>query len=423
MRHIPLTMRQFHRLFLILIGVMCVGMVIPPLHRLSAAQVTATPLPVFPPTNTPRPTRTPTMVLTPTPTFTLTVAAQATSAPIPAGLCSDCSRVRVRATPGTAGNIVIIINSDARFNIIGRTEDSEWIQIMMADGVSGWIAARFARGPNGLPFEPSALSGLAVMGVAVEASPTPTSEFLASVPGWLTGISSRSREIYLRGQAMGNRRSVFSKVGDSITASANFLYPFGFGQYNLASYSGYSGAIGAFGTSFVRESIAAAGGWTANQLLAQNSPCGPETPLACELRTNKPAVALIMIGTNDSGSGSPDVFAGQLQQIVQITIDHGVIPVLSTIPPKSINDDQTARVKAFNAVIVQIARQNDIPLWDYYSNMVGLPNQGMSSDGLHPSVSPVGSGILTADSLQYGFTVRNRDALIVLDTMLRYIMY
>ncbi|MBE2195429.1 MAG: hypothetical protein IAE83_14745, partial [Anaerolinea sp.] len=45
-------MRQFHRLFLILIGVMCVGMVIPPLHRLSAAQVTATPLPVFPPTNT-----------------------------------------------------------------------------------------------------------------------------------------------------------------------------------------------------------------------------------------------------------------------------------------------------------------------------------------------------------------------------------
>jgi lysophospholipase L1-like esterase len=130
-----------------------------------------------------------------------------------------------------------------------------------------------------------------------------------------------------------------------------------------------------------------------------------------------------MIGTNDSGSGSPDVFANNLRQIVQITIDMGIVPVLSTIPPKNLGDDQNFRVDAYNSVIRQIAAQFDIPLWDYFSNMVNAPNRGMSPDGLHPSESPYGSGVLTAESLRYGFTIRNLNALQVLDSIWRKVMY
>ncbi len=388
-----------------------------------AAQATATARFLFPPTNTPRPRGTPLSTPTGTPTFTFTPVAQAPSEPIPGALCFDCNRLRVRATPGTAGEILQIVNAEVVFTIIGRTADNVWVQITLTDGTTGWIAARFARNRDRTEIDPARLSALPIMGVAVEASPTPTSEFLASVPSWLTGISSNARQIYLRGQAMGNRRNAFSKVGDSITATANFLYPFGFGQYTLGNYGGYSGAISFFGDSFVRETRAAAPGWTAVQLLTPGSPCGAVTPLVCEYQQHKPAVALIMIGTNDSGSGSPGVFADQLRQIVQITIDLGIVPVLSTIPPKVMNAEQTQRAIDFNLVITQTARQFDIPLWDYHANMVGLPNQGMSGDGLHPSESPSGSGVLTGESLQFGFTVRNRDALIVLDSMIRYVLY
>jgi lysophospholipase L1-like esterase len=135
-------------------------------------------------------------------------------------------------------------------------------------------------------------------------------------------------------------------------------------------------------------------------------------------------VALIMIGTNDSGSGATDAFAWQMSEIVRISIEMGVIPVLSTIPPKNIDENQEARVNAFNEVIRQIARQYDVPLWDYYANMVNLPNRGMSSDGLHPSAPPDGAaGRLTADNLQYGFTMRNLNALQVLDSLWQFVMY
>ena len=48
--------------------------------------------------------------------------------------------------------------------------------------------------------------------------------------------ASHIREIYRRGQQQGNRADVFSKVGDSITATAMFLTPFGDGNYDLGEY-------------------------------------------------------------------------------------------------------------------------------------------------------------------------------------------
>jgi len=152
--------------------------------------------------------------------------------------------------------------------------------------------------------------------------------------------------------------------------------------------------------------------------------CGQDSPLVCEYKEVKPAVALIMIGTNDSGSGTTDIFGGNLRQIVQTSIDMGVIPVLSTIPPKPANADQTAHAIAFNQVIRSVADQYDVPLWDYFSIMDTLPDKGISSDHLHASVPPGGqSAVFTAANLQYGYTIRNLQALEVLDALERLVLY
>lgn len=229
--------------------------------------------------------------------------------------------------------------------------------------------------------------------------------------------------------------NVFVRVGDSISASPNFLYPIGSGQIEYGQYGYLATVVGYFRAGAVRganpfnaEPIAAGGGWSTVQLLqpgySHAEVCGTDTPLVCEYKLSKPAVALIMIGTNDSGSGSAADFGGNLRQIVQTSIDMGVIPVLSTIPPKRIDEDQTNRVNAYNRVIRQVAAQYEIPLWDYFTAMDALPNGGMSRDGLHPSVPPDGAPTrFSPENLQYGYTLRNLQALQVLDTIWRLVLY
>lgn len=380
-----------------------------------------------PPTNTPRPTHALALATTPLPIPPPGV--------IPARLCEDCSGVRLRATPGTAGEVLKFLESTVELFIIGRTANNAWLQVR-ADGDEGWVSAQLVRLSNALPVDYDTLSSLPVTGVAVEASPAPAMS--ASNIGnlaWLSGVTAHSRQIFLQGQRLGNRANVFSRVGDSITVTSYFLTPIGLGQYDLGAYGYLSGVIAYFsqanaraGNSFVNPPLAAGGGWSAYNLLDPNRSskpdCGFDTPLVCEYKLVKPSVALIMVGSNDSGSGSADQFAGILRQTVQISIDMGVIPVLSTIPPKRINADQTARVEAFNNVIRAIAQQYDVPLWDYWAVMETAPNEGMSADGLHPSVPPDGAtGRFSAENLQYGYTLRNLTALQTLNVLWRQVLY
>ena len=55
--------------------------------------------------------------------------------------------------------------------------------------------------------------------------------------------------------------------------------------------------------------------------------------------------------------------------------------------------------------------------------METIPNQGLSSDGLHPSLPPDGApGRFSTDNLQYGYTVRNLTALQTLDVIWRLVL-
>lgn len=407
-----------------------------PLVPTVAPTLTNTPF-IFPSiTTTATWTNTPFVTYAPPPTFTPVIVQTNTPLPtaipttaLPGGqVCETCGQLRLRDAPGTAGGIITTLAANTPLSIIGRTADNTWVQVVLADGNSGWVASEYL----------IINIDLNVLSVTGTVSNAPTA--IAAVgPGGIdvvSGVSLTSRRIFLDGRAKGNLPHVFTRVGDSITASPNFLTPIGQGNYNLGEYGYLYGAIRFFSgpngrgaNPFIASSMAARNGWSTESVLASSNAdpnlCQTgETPLECEYRVVKPAVALIMFGTNDSG-GMPAVeFQANLQTIVQISISHGVIPVLSTIPPKHYNPATDGRVAEFNQIIVATARGYDVPLWNYWQAMSALPDDGLSPDGVHPSSARDGlNAVFDAQHLQYGYPVRNLTALQMLYALWQQVLY
>jgi hypothetical protein len=274
------------------------------------------------------------------------------------------------------------------------------------------------------------------------------------VPVIDAAMQARLRHILGLGIKMGNRPAVFAKAGDSITAASAFLQGFacpGTGpaagasiQADLAPVIAYFGAtrfpadapkVGCgVADSFSRSSVSAMPGWTsANALVPLRHPppgCDPpyDTALICELHLLRPGIVLIMFGTNDLGkSDDVDGFAGRLTVLVQQALALGVIPVLSTIPPRLDDVEYAKRVPLFNAAIVQVAAAQQVPLWNYWLALQapGLPNHGLSADGIHPSIygcPACDPTSLTPAGLRYGYNLRNWTALQVLATLQRAVL-
>jgi hypothetical protein len=248
----------------------------------------------------------------------------------------------------------------------------------------------------------------------------------------LFGLSEHAREIYLAGQARGQRANVFAKVGDSITVSPQFLTPIGYGLFNLRDY-GYLAEVVHFygsgwartGNAFANTSLAAKGGWSTFSVLSgslsDKAFCrAAEPPLLCEYRLTRPAVALIMLGTNDVLGTQDEAYLANLRRIVSDTVAQGILPVLSTIPPFR-RAGYEARAEQLNALIVAVAQEHQVPVWNYWAALQPLPNYGMGPDGVHPAWAP-NAADFTPENLQYGSTMRNLTALQVLDTIWRQVM-
>lgn len=202
---------------------------------------------------------------------------------------------------------------------------------------------------------------------------------------------------------------VFAKVGDSITAADDFLRCFD-GNPDLGTHTDLAPTISYFragnaagATPYARISYAAVGGTTADDPLA-GSPCA----LDREIQTVDPKLALIMFGTNDVRYGRTlDDFGTDLWNLVDLTIQRGVVPTLSSIPPMDGDPAADARIPMFNAVVRAIAQGRSIPFVDFHREMLALPNRGISADGIHPSKSPAGACVLTQSALAYGYNLRN----------------
>ena len=247
-------------------------------------------------------------------------------------------------------------------------------------------------------------------------------------------FSDHVRQIYVAGQELGNNPRVFSKVGDCMTATPDFLTPLGTGEYDLGEYTDLQPVIDYFVgvpdrgedfefDSFTNPGLATTSGFNTASVLdsiwANPEWCETgESPLACEYRVSHPAFAVIMFGTNDVFFTDPALFDYNLRMIVIETIEAGIIPILNTFPTRP---EYPERSLLLNQIIVDVALDYDIPLINLWLALQELPYQGVNQDETIHLTVPVNANacIFTEETLQFGYTVRNLVTLQTLDVVLR----
>lgn len=192
-----------------------------------------------------------------------------------------------------------------------------------------------------------------------------------------------------------------------------FLAPFDKGEYRLGAYAYLQDAISHFAGSFARDSLAARDGvnvtsmldplW-ANPRLCQRG----ESPLACEYRLHRPSIAIISLGTNGAWQTNEEYEAG-MRAILDISIAQGVLPILSTKADNLEGGDR------FNQIVIKLAAEYQLPLWDFAAASRPLPNNGVVSDGYHPTYGQ--PHFDRPGQLTLGWPMRNLTALQALDVV------
>jgi hypothetical protein len=229
-------------------------------------------------------------------------------------------------------------------------------------------------------------------------------------------ISDAMHAVYAQGLQKGNREEAFAKIGDCQSTITWFLGNFvPGGDYDLGSeYAYLQSVIDHYQDSYNRMSVATDNGFNSASILsplwADVNQCEPEeSPVTCEYRIMRPSVALIMLGTNDFYQ--PQTFERRLRTIIEITMDHGIVPVLSTKADNLEGDEQ------INQIIVRLGAEFEIPVWNFWRALQDLPNQGLEPDGGHLTDGP--NYFDDPAALQTGVTIHNLTALQVLDFVWR----
>jgi len=230
-------------------------------------------------------------------------------------------------------------------------------------------------------------------------------------------ISQRAIEIYLQGIAQGNDPHSFSKIGDCQNITTYFLADFeNPNLYSLGDeYAYLQDTIDYFYGSYSRESLAVAGGLNVARVLsplhADLELCEPnEHPLACEVRVNNPSVALVSLEEN-WGSRTPEEYETYLRKVIEYLIDENVLPILAT------KADNLEGDHSINQVIVKVAADYDIPLWNFWLAVQPLPNHGLQADGFH--LTKAGAYFDDPPHMLSSWPWRNLTALQTLDAVLQ----
>ncbi|MBN1808855.1 MAG: SGNH/GDSL hydrolase family protein [Planctomycetes bacterium] len=138
----------------------------------------------------------------------------------------------------------------------------------------------------------------------------------------------------------------------------------------------------------------------------------------------KPECVLIMFGTNDLATSTPETYARQMTEIVQKCLNSGAVVILSTIPPRHERDEI---VQKYVGAVRKLAADSKVPLIDFYQEVItrrpkdwdgALPQFAqyngydvptlISRDGVHPSNPGKYNGDYSDEGLRSnGYTLRN----------------
>lgn len=223
----------------------------------------------------------------------------------------------------------------------------------------------------------------------------------------IPNVSRTMYQIYQSGIDLGVNRHVFSIVGDCQSMppvfGGRYDHP---GQYQLPQELEYlRETIEYFAGSYDRPSVTVQNGFSVTAALsplwADPEICLPsETPLDCELRSHRPSFVFISLGTNWI-PGAASRHNDFLEQIIDQVITSGAVPILVT------KGDNLEGDHSINLGIAEIAARRDLPLWNFWRAIQGLPDHGLDveREGNYLSVA--------------AWDVRSISGLQVLDTLWR----
>ena len=190
-------------------------------------------------------------------------------------------------------------------------------------------------------------------------------------------FSAHARQILLEAANNPNLDPhAFSKVGDCQMTTGTFLAGYANGKYKIPE--GYEHAVEWFSESMLSESVTAERGLGISSVLnpmfglaAGYDQCQKnESPLDCELRTRRPMVVLIGMGTNWIPNASLS-FEKYLRQVVNTVLETGALPILAT------KADNVEGDWKLNEAIAQVAYEYDLPLVNVWRSVHDLPGKGL----------------------------------------------
>jgi len=187
-------------------------------------------------------------------------------------------------------------------------------------------------------------------------------------------VSEEMREVYQSGLAAGRDPKHFSIFGDCQSLPDVYMGGYETGEFSLPDNLGYlQSTIDWFAGSFNRTAPTIKKGTTTAAILwegwvdEENQICEyGETPLECEIRLHNPSIVIINLGTHwEVRNGS------YLRKIIELLIDQGIVPILST---KADTREGDAWI---NEELVQIASEYHVPVWNFWRSVQGLENNRM----------------------------------------------
>jgi hypothetical protein len=215
-------------------------------------------------------------------------------------------------------------------------------------------------------------------------TPTLPAEEWLSIPVVPT-LSEAMRAVYQRGLEQGRDSTRFSKIGDCQNIIPYFLAPFDDpSKYRLGDqYASLQQTIDHFAGSWARASVATHGGFNAATMMSpfwtlvpRPDACAEgETPVACELRLYNPSFAIISL--EEDWSGDVVKYDRYTRMLVEYILSQNIVPILGTRAELPDGEVQ------LNPIIVRIAYDYQVPLWNFGAAAYRLDSHGLMEDSFH----------------------------------------
>lgn len=338
-----------------------------------------------------------------------------------------------RTTPAGDGQKAASLFQGKIYRVNARSADGLWLRLDYTGiPTEAWVLRSLGTVTGNwenLPVAeggalPPTTGGSATSGGTTSTGTTSTGGTTAPVPATdayypvdlpvLPTVSQTARDIYQRGLQAGTNPRRFSRVGDCQSVTPYFLAAFDYGNYTLGNYAGLQPTIDNFKGSWARQGFASNRGFNVATVFvsvwADQKKClKGESPLACELRVNRPSLVIISMETWWGGDASG--YESYMRRILDTVIASGAVPIIGT---KADNIEGNGSV---NAAVVRLAQEYDIPLWNFWAAVQPLPNHGLHNDGFHLTFER--NYFDQPATLEKSWPMRNLTALQAIDTVWR----